>query len=72
MAASLAGVGIEAVYIGREGNPAQIARAAVSEAADAVELCLAGSGGVLIIRELLRELDRIGRRDVSLVLHRVG
>jgi methylmalonyl-CoA mutase cobalamin-binding domain/chain len=71
LAASLAGAGIESIYLGREGSPARIARAAVAEAADAVELCIAGGGGVLIIRELLRELDRIGRRDVTLVLHRV-
>ena len=63
--------GIEPIYVGRERSPAQIARTAVAEAADAVELCL-GAGGVLIIRELLRELDRIGRRDISLVLHRMA
>jgi methylmalonyl-CoA mutase cobalamin-binding domain/chain len=71
LADSLAVAGIEPIYVGRERSPAQIARTAVAEAADAVELCL-GAGGVLIIRELLRELDRIGRRDISLVLHRMA
>jgi hypothetical protein len=37
-----------------------------------VELCLARSGGgVLVLRELLRELTELGRRDVSIVVHRV-
>jgi methylmalonyl-CoA mutase cobalamin-binding subunit len=68
---SLAAIGIDAVYIGQEANPTRIARLAVREAADAVELCLVGRRGVLILRELLRELERLGRRDVSLVVHRV-
>jgi methylmalonyl-CoA mutase cobalamin-binding domain/chain len=71
LAESLALVGIEAIYIGHEPSPARIAQAAVSRSADAVELCLAGGGGVLLLRQLLRELDRIGRRDLSLVVHRV-
>lgn len=38
---------------------------------DAVELCVYGRDGVLMVRELMRELDRIGRRDVSIVVRRM-
>jgi hypothetical protein len=30
-----------------------------------------GAGSVMLLRELLRELTNIGRRDVSIVVHRV-
>jgi hypothetical protein len=30
-----------------------------------------GAGGVVLLRELLRELTGVGRRDVSIVVHRV-
>jgi hypothetical protein len=38
---------------------------------DAVELCLTPGSGVPLLRELLRELIRIGGRDVSIVVHKV-
>jgi hypothetical protein len=55
--------------LGREQDGRRIAAAAARENADAVEVVLLG-GGVLLLRELLRELIRIGRRDVSIVAHR--
>jgi methylmalonyl-CoA mutase cobalamin-binding subunit len=70
LAASLAEMGIEAVYLGREQSARCIAVAAAEARADSVELCLPGGRGVLLIRELLRELIRVGRRDVSIVAHR--
>lgn len=68
---SLAKLGVETTYLGSEQDAHQIAAAVVEKRADAVELCLAGGGGVLLLRELLRELIQIGRRDVSIVVHRV-
>lgn len=69
LVASLGAIGIEAVYLGREESAQRIATAVAEENADAVELLLA-AGGVLLLRELLRELIRLGRRDVSIVVHR--
>jgi methylmalonyl-CoA mutase cobalamin-binding domain/chain len=71
MAASLEELGVETVYLGREERPEQIAAVVVEERADAVELCFACGRGVLLLRQLLRELIRRGRRDVSIVVHRV-
>lgn len=58
------------MYLGREQSPPRIAAVVVEQRADAVELCLAGTGGVLLLRELLHELIQVGRRDVSIVVHR--
>lgn len=71
LAASLVEMGIETIYLGREGDVERIAAAVVNRGADSVELCLSGYGGVVLIRNLLRELIRLGRRDVSIVIHRV-
>jgi methylmalonyl-CoA mutase cobalamin-binding domain/chain len=72
LSASLEEIGVETIYLGRERSAGTIAAAAADERADAVELCLARKGGgVLLLRELLRELAEIGRRDVSIVVHRV-
>jgi methylmalonyl-CoA mutase cobalamin-binding subunit len=71
LAASLGGLGIETVYLGREENASRIAAVVAAERADAIEMCMAGSRGVLLLRQLLRELIEIGRRDVSIVVHRV-
>jgi methylmalonyl-CoA mutase cobalamin-binding subunit len=68
---SLAGLGIGANYLGRQDDAASIAQAVVHERADTVELCLGRGPGVLVLRELLRELIRVGRRDVSIVVHRI-
>lgn len=70
LAESLRGLGIETKYLGKEDSAHRIALAVADERADAVELCL-GGGGVMLLRELLRELARIGRRDVSIVVHRI-
>ena len=67
---SLAELGIEASYLGRETNARDIACAAAEQGADAIEVCLTGAGGVILLRDLLRELIAIGRRDVSIVVHR--
>lgn len=70
LAASLGELGVETIYLGREQRADRIATVVVEERADAVEVCLAGSGGVVLLRDLLRELIKIGRRDVSIVVHR--
>lgn len=67
---ALQALGIETMYLGREESASVLAATAVNVQADAVELCLAGGGSVLLLRELLRELVREGRRDVSIVVHR--
>jgi methylmalonyl-CoA mutase cobalamin-binding subunit len=67
---SLGKLGVETVYLGRGDSAEQIAAAVAQQRADAVELCLTGPGGVLLLRELLRQLIKIGRRDVSIVVHR--
>jgi methylmalonyl-CoA mutase cobalamin-binding domain/chain len=71
LAQSLRKTGIEIVYVGRKLNAPEIAASAIEAGADAVEVCLAGGGGVRLLRELLRELDRLGRREVGIVVHRV-
>jgi methylmalonyl-CoA mutase cobalamin-binding domain/chain len=71
LAESLTKAGIHTAYLGAERTAAEIASTAQQQDVDAVELCLAGTGGVLIIRELLQALREIGRRDVSIVVHRV-
>ena len=68
---SLDQLGVETVYLGREGDAARIAAVVVDEQADSVEVCLTGGGGVMLLRELLRELTRAGRRDVSICVHRI-
>jgi methylmalonyl-CoA mutase cobalamin-binding subunit len=69
---SLGKLGVETRYLGREERVQRIAAVVVEEGADAVEVCLGRSGGgALMLRELLRELTEIGRRDVSIVVHRV-
>jgi hypothetical protein len=68
---SLVELGVDARYVGREHDACRIATAVIAERADAVELCLpAGAGGVRLLRELLRQLIELGRRDVSIVVHR--
>jgi methylmalonyl-CoA mutase cobalamin-binding subunit len=68
---SLAELGVHATYLGHQENAASIAAHAAAERADAVELCLCGPTGIPLLRELLRELIAVGRRDVSIVVHRV-
>jgi methylmalonyl-CoA mutase cobalamin-binding subunit len=68
---SLGELGVETVYLGVEDNPGRIAAVVAAERADAVELCLNGSG-VLLLRQLLGELAEVGRRDVSIVVHKVA
>jgi methylmalonyl-CoA mutase cobalamin-binding domain/chain len=67
---SLSQLGIETIYLGREQSADRIATVAAEEEADAVEFCLAGGGAVMLLREILRALIEVGRRDVSIVLHR--
>jgi len=71
LASSLSGFGIEATYVGRHEDAEPIAAAAVAAQADSVEVCLARGTGVPILRDLLRELIRLGRREVSIVVHPV-
>jgi hypothetical protein len=60
---------IETVYVGRQDDAQRIAAIVAQKRADSVELYLA-RGGVGLLRELLRALIDVGRRDVSIVLHR--
>jgi methylmalonyl-CoA mutase cobalamin-binding subunit len=72
LAESLGQVGIDAVFFGQQSNAAQIVSVAVAENVDTIELCLPERGGVRVLRELLRELDRTHRRQMSVVVHRVN
>jgi methylmalonyl-CoA mutase cobalamin-binding domain/chain len=72
LAESLTKMGVEAVYLGREDSARRIADAVAEQRADAVELVLGGAGGVALLRQLLRELIEVGRRDASIVVHRLG
>jgi methylmalonyl-CoA mutase cobalamin-binding subunit len=68
---SLVELGIETTYIGMEDDARRIAAVAAEQRADSVEVCLMrGTPGVLLLRQLLRELVEFGRRDVSIVVHR--
>ena len=69
--AALNGTGFEARYVGEEQSARRIAKMAADENADSIELCLGTQGGVMILRDLLRELDRVSRRHVSVVIHRI-
>jgi methylmalonyl-CoA mutase cobalamin-binding domain/chain len=72
LADSLADIGVESILLGREESAQRIAAVAAAQRADAVELCVGTTAGkVLLLRALLRELIRLGRRDVSIVVHRV-
>jgi methylmalonyl-CoA mutase cobalamin-binding subunit len=64
-------MGFDVTYMGHEMSGRSIAATAVEAGADSVEICLARSGGVLVLRELLRELTSAGRRDTSIVVHRI-
>jgi methylmalonyl-CoA mutase cobalamin-binding domain/chain len=68
---SLRGAGIDTIYLGRHLSAYEIAKSANELRADAVDVCLAGSGGSAVLRELLRELRRLGRQEVGIVIHRV-
>jgi methylmalonyl-CoA mutase cobalamin-binding subunit len=70
LVASLRGLGVQVTYLGREDSAERIAHMVTEERADALELCLAPSGGVQLLRELLRELAKTGRRGVSIVVHK--
>ena len=70
LVASLRNLGVQVTYLGREASAQRIARVVTEERADALELCLAPSGGVQLLRELLRELAKAGRHGVSIVVHK--
>jgi methylmalonyl-CoA mutase cobalamin-binding subunit len=69
---SLTEAGVEISYIGREHNARRIAVAAADAEADAVEVCVAGGGSVVLVRELLRELKSMDGGGISIVVHRVN
>jgi len=71
LANSLRDAGRDVVYIGRQADASVIAALAVQRGADAIELCIAQTTGVRIVRELLRELAKLQNRGVSIVLHRM-
>jgi methylmalonyl-CoA mutase cobalamin-binding subunit len=72
LAGSLGKCGVVALYVGRINDASRIAAAAQGAGADAVEVCVAGpSAGVHLLCELLRELRRIGRGGVGVVVHRI-
>jgi methylmalonyl-CoA mutase cobalamin-binding subunit len=63
-------VGVEATYLGRVDDAVSVAAAVCEQGADTVEVYVAPGGGVLVLRDLLRRLTEVGRRDVSIVVHR--
>jgi len=69
--ALLAELGVETTYAGRNESAGSIASVAVEAHADTIELCLGRGMGVKLLRDLLRELVELGRRDVSIVVHRM-
>jgi len=72
LAESLRTMDIETICLGSVDSAARIASVVSDVKADAVELCLCeGAAGVVLVRDLLRELIRLDRRDVSIVVHRV-
>jgi methylmalonyl-CoA mutase cobalamin-binding domain/chain len=71
LASALNESGVEILYLGREPSARRIATYAVEARADAVEVCVAGGGAVILLRDLLRELKRLDRHGVSIVVHRV-
>jgi methylmalonyl-CoA mutase cobalamin-binding subunit len=71
LAQSLHDAGIATEYLGRESSARRVSAAAVVGRADAIEVCLPGAGGVRFLRELLSELNAAGRRQVSIVVHRI-
>ena len=71
LASSLSRAGVEVVYLGREPCARRIAARASDARADAVEVCVAGGGAILLLRDVLRELKRLDRPGVSIVVHRV-
>jgi methylmalonyl-CoA mutase cobalamin-binding domain/chain len=71
LATSLRDFGIDAAYLGRESSATRIAAAVAAANADSVELCVGGGGGVVLLRELLAALTEVGRRGVSIVVHRI-
>jgi methylmalonyl-CoA mutase cobalamin-binding domain/chain len=68
---SLREVGIDSLYLGHQTDAAQIAACAHAAGADTLEICVAGGPAVRLLRELLQELRRLGRPDLSIVVHRV-
>jgi hypothetical protein len=44
---------------------------AANVGAESIEVCVAGGGAVVLLRDLLRELKRLDRGGVSIVVHRV-
>jgi len=71
LASSLHGAGVDILYLGREACARRIASCAADARADAVEVCVAGGGAVMLLRDLLRELKRLDRRGISIVVYRV-
>jgi methanogenic corrinoid protein MtbC1 len=71
VAASIGRAGVAVHYLGREGDAHRIAASVVDIHADAVEVCVAGSGAIALLRDLLRELRRLDRPGVSIVVHKV-
>jgi methylmalonyl-CoA mutase cobalamin-binding subunit len=71
LASSLHETGVEILYLGREASARRIAICAADACADAVEVCVAGVGAAGLLCDLLRELKRLERRGVSIVIHRV-
>jgi methylmalonyl-CoA mutase cobalamin-binding domain/chain len=71
LAGALHEAGVEILYLGREASARRIATCAAEACADAVEVCVAGGGAVVLLRDLLRELKRLDRRGISIVVHRV-
>jgi methylmalonyl-CoA mutase cobalamin-binding subunit len=67
----LAELGAETTYLGHVQDACHIVNSVREQDADAVEICMGPAGGIVLLRDLLRRLTEAGRRDVSIVVHRV-
>jgi methylmalonyl-CoA mutase cobalamin-binding domain/chain len=72
LADALEQAGFDIIYIGREPSAERIAGSAADLNADAVEVCLPGSGGARLLRALLQELEAVDCKNTNIVVHRVS
>jgi methylmalonyl-CoA mutase cobalamin-binding domain/chain len=64
VARALRDAGYEVIYLGLFGTPVGIARAVADEGADVVGLSLLSGAHLTLFRDLIAELEKVGRSDV--------
>ena len=67
---SLRDAGIEILNLGHEASARRIATFAADAGADSVEVCVSRGGGLVLLRDLLRELKGLDEQGISIVVHR--